>query len=522
MSGPRRLVVPLAGVALALTLSAAPAPAAPVFFSTGNVDGKLALGARLPSASAVEVAAADDFVLQQPTALEGMSFTGLIPSAAMLASIQEVRVAIFRVFPNDSDIARTNGPPAFSTTQVPTRINSPSDNAAAARDSADGGLSFVASIAQSSFMATNSILNGIHPIPGQTTGGDMAVTGQETTFNVTFHPAVNLAADHYFLVPQVRLASGDFFWLSAPKPIVAPGTPFPIGFTDLPAWVRNGPLIPDWLRAGTDVVGGSGAVLNQTFSISGDTCTPMTVAPAALPAATAGTPYSAPLSASGGTAPYTFTETGALPGGVTLSPAGVLAGTPAQGGSFAIAITATDAGGCTGTLSATLTVIAPPPPTTTVATVPTPIVPTSPAPPPSGSGPTAPAISGARLSPTTFRAAGSGATLARTRRPPTGTTISYRDSVAATTTFAVLRATTGHRRGARCVAGEPHRGQKRCTRYTAAGSATHADRAGAVKLRFSGRLRGHKLTAGTYRLTLTPKGSGRTGRTVTLRFQVVR
>jgi hypothetical protein len=408
----------------------------------------------------------------------------------------------------------------FSTTQVPTRINSPADNAAAARDSADGGLSFLPSIVQSSFTTANSILNGIHPIPNQTTGGDGAVTGQETVFNVTFHPALNLAADHYFLVPQVRLASGDFFWLSAPRPIVSPGTPFPVGFTDLPAWVRNGPLIPDWLRAGTDVVGGATSVLNQTFSISGATCTPITVTPAALAAATAGAPFSAAVSASGGTAPYTFTETGALPGGVTLSPAGVLAGTPAQDGSFAIAITATDAGDCTGTVRMTLTVIAPP--TTTVATVPTPIVPTSPAPPPSGPAPSAPAISGARLSPTTFRAAGSGATLARTRRPPTGTTISYRDSAAATTTFAVLRATTGHRRGAKCVAGKPHRGQKRCTRYAAAGSARHADKAGAVKLRFSGRLRGHKLTAGPYRLTLTPKAAGRTGRTVTLRFHVVR
>jgi hypothetical protein len=62
------------------------------------------------------------------------------------------------------------------------------------------------------------------------------------------------------------LSSGNFLWLSAPKPIVAPGTPFT---PDLQSWIRNDNLAPDWLRIGTDVVG-AGA-FNAAFSLTGET-----------------------------------------------------------------------------------------------------------------------------------------------------------------------------------------------------------------------------------------------------------
>jgi hypothetical protein len=71
-------------------------------------------------------------------------------------------------------------------------------------------------------------------------------------------------------VPQVQLSgtSPQFYWLSAPRPIVAPGTPFPTGTTDLQAWIRNSALDPDWLRVGTDIVGGSTPpTFNATFTL---------------------------------------------------------------------------------------------------------------------------------------------------------------------------------------------------------------------------------------------------------------
>jgi hypothetical protein len=57
--------------------------------------------------------------------------------------------------------------------------------------------------------------------------------------------------------------------LSAPKPIVAPGTPFS---PDLQSWTRNENLDPDWSRVGTDIIGGNTPpTFNAAFSLQGRT-----------------------------------------------------------------------------------------------------------------------------------------------------------------------------------------------------------------------------------------------------------
>jgi len=248
------------------------AMAGPLFFSTGDPDGKMAAATRPATAGKFEIEAGDDFVLTSLTAINSATFTGLLAGGT---GIGAVRVEIYRVFPNDSDVSRTSGPPTFSTSQVPTRVNSPSDVAFDERDTASGNLSFTTAVLSGAFTALNSVQpGGIHPQPLQTTGGDGALTGEEVQFNVTFSTPFLLPADHYFFVPQVEITdpSGNFFWLSAPRPIVPPGTPFPAGSTDLQAWTRDQFLDPDWLRIGTDIVGGSPApTFNMTFSLSGAT-----------------------------------------------------------------------------------------------------------------------------------------------------------------------------------------------------------------------------------------------------------
>jgi hypothetical protein len=159
------------------------------------------------------------------------------------------------------------------TPNVPTRVNSPSDVAFDSRDSGASDLTFSTTLLSASFNSINSVQpGGIHASPNQTTGGNGPLTGQEVQINLTFSTPFNLSPDHFFFVPQVSLTNGgQFYWLSASRPISGAGTtPFPAGVTDLQAWTRDANLDPDWLRIGTDIVGGSPApTFNAAFSLDG-------------------------------------------------------------------------------------------------------------------------------------------------------------------------------------------------------------------------------------------------------------
>ena len=87
------------------------------------------------------------------------------------------------------------------------------------------------------------------------------MAGTVVQFDVSFLVPFNLPPDHYFFIPQVEVnGPGNFLWLSAPHP----------QFTgDLQMWIRNSNLDPDWLRVGTDIVGGT--TFNGTFSLTGET-----------------------------------------------------------------------------------------------------------------------------------------------------------------------------------------------------------------------------------------------------------
>jgi hypothetical protein len=255
-------------------LLAVPAVADPFFFSTGNTDGKIATASRPATAGKFEIESADDFAITSPTLITSATFTGLVTGTN--PTIGQVVVEIYEVFPNLSNTARTSGPPTFSTPNVPTRVNSPSDVELDDRDSMNGNLTFTTSVLSTSFTAANSIQAGGIPVPFVTpTGGTGSVTGEEVQFNVNFTTPFDLPftlpanSGHFFFVPQVEVTGGDFLWLSAPRPIVPPGTPFPPGFTDLQSWTRDTALEPDWLRVGQDIVGGT--TFNATFSLTGVT-----------------------------------------------------------------------------------------------------------------------------------------------------------------------------------------------------------------------------------------------------------
>jgi hypothetical protein len=250
------------GVILTLTSGAA---AGPFTFSTGNPDGLIATLSRQASTGKLETETADDFVTTAPVSITSATFTGLLVGGTTApvtpADVKNVEIELYHVFPIDSTF-----PPSG---RVLTRMNSPSDNNFAAADGKLGQLSFTTTVLNTQFTALNSVIKGIHAQPNQFTGGEGQVTGMEVRFNVTFNtPFVLGANDHVFFRPEVDLGSaGDFLWLSAPKPIVAPGTPFS---PDLQSWIRDdgpGALAPDWERIGTDVT--HQGPFNATFSLEG-------------------------------------------------------------------------------------------------------------------------------------------------------------------------------------------------------------------------------------------------------------
>jgi hypothetical protein len=243
----------------------APAGADSFFFSTGNPDGKLGSLSRPATPGNLETETADDFVLTDATVISRATIHGLIPSGLDVSSIQQVEVELYHVFPKDSDTARTP--------RVVTRVNSPADVeiAAATRDSAasPATLSFGTTLVEKSFMVLNTVVNKINPAPMQFTGGEGPATGEEVEIDITFTPPIFLPADQYFFRPEVQVSGGNFLYLSAPRPIVSPGTPFPAGFTDLQSWIRNADLAPDWSRIGTDIT--HQGPFNATFTLAGDT-----------------------------------------------------------------------------------------------------------------------------------------------------------------------------------------------------------------------------------------------------------
>ena len=252
----------LAALSVMVLSGAASAQDTRFFVSTGNTDGKLGALSRRPSADKKETETADDFDLKQTTVITGATITGVLVPATPLANIANVEVEMYHVFPLDSVTPSGN---------VPSRVNSPSDVeiASATRDAVQGTLRFATTLLDPNFLVKNTVVNGINKKPFNITHGEGQTTGVEVEIDITFTTPILLPAGHYFFRPEVMVTGGDFLYLSAPRPIVSPGTAIA---GDLQAWIRNSDLSPDWLRIGTDIiVDASTPTYNMTFSLTGTT-----------------------------------------------------------------------------------------------------------------------------------------------------------------------------------------------------------------------------------------------------------
>jgi hypothetical protein len=177
-----------------------------------------------------------------------------------------------------------------------------------------------------------------------TTGSTTSTT--PIPYTVTFSEAVT-----GFVAGDVTVSNGTLSGFSGS------GTTYAFNVTPTTAGTATTVNIP--ANVAQDQAGnGNTAATQLSITYVGPT---ITVAPATLSNGTVGTAYSQTVTASGGTAPYTFAITsGALPAGLTLTAGGTVSGTPTAGGStFNFTVTATDAARFTGSRPYTLVIGSP-------------------------------------------------------------------------------------------------------------------------------------------------------------------
>ena len=194
---------------------------------------------------------------------------------------------------------------------------------------------------------------------GQT--GSRAYTLAVAAPTLTLDPAPGaLEAPYGVAYSQAFTAGGS----AGPFDYVLAGT-LPAGVTFSGNTLSGTPTAPGsypiTVTATDTVLTGVGAPFSISQSYTLEVPAPVIVLdPATLTSPDAGLAYNQLISASGGVGPYGFTVTaGMLPGGITLSGSGTLAGTTNEVGTFDFTVTATDANGQTGARTYTVTVAAP-------------------------------------------------------------------------------------------------------------------------------------------------------------------
>ncbi len=178
-------------------------------------------------------------------------------------------------------------------------------------------------------------------------------TGLKQTANLSIAVGLGLTVTNTSLpsgtVGQAYNASLQAFGGTSPYTwSVASGT-LPAGLT-LASWgqISGTPTAAANSTVTFKVADSNGLSQTAAFSIdiAASTAAPLAVTSSSLPAGTTGQSYSATLSASGGTAPYSWQlASGSLPAGLTLSAAGQISGTPTASGSSSFAVAVSDSAG---------------------------------------------------------------------------------------------------------------------------------------------------------------------------------
>ena len=203
---------------------------------------------------------------------------------------------------------------------------------------------------------SGNTLSGTPTVPGSypitVTATDSVLTGTGAPFSITQNYTLNVPAPTIVVNPATlpNTTAG----LSYSQTLTATGGVAPYALTVTAGSLPNGlTLTSGGVLSGTTTASGTFNFTVTATDANGQTGTrtytvvvaipSIALTPATLPGGSAGTVYSQTLTIAGGIAPYTVTQTGALPTGLTFNATTrTFSGTPTQSGTFNISVTATD------------------------------------------------------------------------------------------------------------------------------------------------------------------------------------
>jgi hypothetical protein len=164
----------------------------------------------------------------------------------------------------------------------------------------------------------------------------LPVSRPESQVSVLVSPAsvtITSGATQQFAATVTNTSNSAVTWS------VSLGSISPSGIYTAPAVTVNTPVTVTATSAANSSAR-AGAALTITPAVKSN---PLVISSTGVPSLTAGVAYDASLAASGGKAPYQWSlASGALPGGVSLEPSGVLSGTATQTGQFSFNVHVTD------------------------------------------------------------------------------------------------------------------------------------------------------------------------------------
>ncbi len=144
----------------------------------------------------------------------------------------------------------------------------------------------------------------------------------------------------------LRGGTAPFSWSVTAGATLPAGLAVLTGANGVTSYLGGVPSAPGNYPFSLHVTDSSGQTLTSVFTLK---VSVLSLTPDALPPGRVGMPYSSPLVPAGGSSPYSLAlaVTSDMPPGLSLSPAGVLSGTPTVAGSFLLALAISDGAGNT-------------------------------------------------------------------------------------------------------------------------------------------------------------------------------